>query len=112
MVGLLHKGLEQPVDLDGLLTGEEGQQVDDVGAHRVQPATAHQVVAAPVVLLAQQAAAVHLHLAHQQLAHVALLDELLHAHEGRQEAQHVAHDAHELRVVVGGGHHAEGVADR
>lgn len=67
----------------------------------MQSAAAHQVVAAPVVLLPEEAAAVNLRLADQEFAGVTLLQQLLHADEGGEEAQHVTHDAEQLRVVLG-----------
>lgn len=60
VVRLLDKRLEEAVDLDGALPGQKREQVDDVAAHRVQAAASHQVIAAPVVLLPEQAAAVNL----------------------------------------------------
>lgn len=106
---LLHKSLEQTVHLLSSPAGQVSQEVDDVGAHGVQAAPSHELVTDPVVLVAEQAAPVDPHVADDDVAHVVLLYQLLHLHEGGQETQHVANDAHQLGVVPGSCHHPEGI---
>ncbi len=112
VVRLLDEGLEEAVHLHRTPAGQKREQIDDVAPDRMQPAATHQVVTAPVVLLPEEAPAVNLRLADQELAHVTLLHQLLHVDEGGEEAQHVTHDAEQLWVVLGCRHHVEGVQRR
>lgn len=54
----------------------------------------------------------YLRLANQKLPDVAFLQQLLHSNKGWQEAEDVSHNAQQLGVVLGGGHHSEGIQRR
>lgn len=97
---LPHKGLEQPCGPSRLSGRSGGSAGPQCRCPWCAGPRAHELITDPAIVGAEQVARVDAGGHKSSRRPRKLGDQLLHAHKGGQEAQHIPYKAHQLRVVA------------